>query len=282
MNILQSLDEIAERYDAILCDVWGVVHNGKGAYAPACAALTRFRARGGAVVLITNVPKPRAPLPAQLDRLGASRDCWDAIVTSGDAIRAELALRAPGPMYRIGPPHDAPLWEGLGLAMSGLDEAAFLAVSGLNRDFDETPGDYADILAAARARNLELICANPDIVVRVGDNLVWCAGALARDYAKLGGRVVLAGKPHAPIYDLAYDELRALGRALDKARTLAIGDGVATDVLGANRQGVDCLFIASGMHGEALKSEGRLDIAKVKAALAAEGAHARYVMAALA
>jgi ribonucleotide monophosphatase NagD (HAD superfamily) len=120
-------------------------------------------------------------------------------------------------------------------------------------------------------------------VVRVGERLYWCAGALARDYEKMGGRVVLAGKPHAPIYDLAYAELSALrGGVIDKARILAIGDGIATDVLGANRQGIDCLFIASGMHGETLKTAGQLDIAKAEAALATENAHAAYVVAALA
>jgi HAD superfamily hydrolase (TIGR01459 family) len=283
MQVLASLDDIAARYDAILCDVWGVVHNGESAYAPACAALARFRARGGTVVLISNVPKPRDPIPAQLAGLKVPREAWDAIVTSGDAIRIELGARAPGPMYKIGPRRDAELWQGLGLKQSSLEEAKFVAVSGLNRDGVDTPEDYAAILAAAHARNLDLVCANPDIVVRVGERLYWCAGALARDYAAIGGRVVLAGKPYAPIYDLAYAELSVLrGSAPEKARMLAIGDGIATDVQGADRQGIDCVFIASGMHGEALKTGGALDIVKVEAALSAEGVHAAHVMAALA
>lgn len=283
MQTLASLDERADRYDAVFCDVWGVVHNGRAPFAPALAALQRFRANGGKVILLTNVPKPRAPIPGQLDRLGVPRDAWDAIVTSGDAIRAELAARAPGPMYKIGPDHDAVLWDGLGLARAELDEAAFVAISGLNRDGEENPEDYADLLARARARDLELLCANPDIVVRVGDRLYWCAGALARDYEALGGRVIMAGKPHAPIYELAFQELAALlGRDGDRARVLAIGDGIGTDVRGANDQGLDCLFIASGMHGEALWTDGALDLAKARAALAAEGARAAYVMAGLA
>lgn len=282
MQILNSLDAIADRYDAFLCDVWGVLHNGRKAYPAACAALQRARAAGKRVVLITNVPKPRGPIPAQLDRAGVPRDAWDAIVTSGDAIRAELAPRAPGPMFKIGPDdYDRQLWEGLGLAQSALSEARFVAISGLNDD-SETPADYADILRDARARDLDMLCANPDIIVQFGDRMIWCAGAVARDYEKLGGRVIMAGKPYPPIYDLAYRELEGLGAKVDKSRILAIGDGVPTDLLGANRQGLDVLFVASGMHGETLWSDGTLDGAKVDAALAAEGARATYGMSALA
>jgi HAD superfamily hydrolase (TIGR01459 family) len=281
-HILSNIDDIADRYDAVLCDVWGVVHNGKRAYPAACAALQRLHAAGKRVVLLTNVPKPRGTIPAQLDRAGVPRDAWDVIVTSGDAIRAELAARAPGPMFKIGPDeYDRTLWEGLGLQQAPLSSAAFFAISGLNRD-DETPADYAGVLDEARARDLVMLCANPDIVVQFGDRMIWCAGAIARDYAKLGGHVVMAGKPYAPIYELAYRELEALmGKAVDKARVLAIGDGVGTDIAGANAQGLDCVFVASGMHGEALWTNGAVDAVKVDAALAAERVSATYAMAAL-
>lgn len=278
MQILSTLDAVADRYDAFFCDVWGVVHNGRKAYAEACTALQRMRAAGKTVILLTNVPKPRAPLPAQFGRLGVPKDSWDIIVTSGDAIRTELAARAPGPMYKIGPgEYDRVLWEGLGLVEAPLLEASFIGISGLNRD-DETPADYAEMLRIAKARDLELVCANPDIVVRVGDQLIWCAGAVAQDYEKIGGRVIMAGKPFAPIYELAYRELEAATGQKDRSRILCIGDGVPTDVAGANQQGLDCLFIASGMHGEALWTDGALDPDKVDAALAAENARATYAM----
>lgn len=277
MTPLTTIDEIAARYDAVFCDVWGVVHNGRAHFAPAVAALQRLRARGLTVLLVSNVPKPRDPIPGQLDRLRVPRDAYDGVVTSGDAIRAELAARAPGPMYKIGPPQDAVLWEGLGLSRSeALADAGFIAISGLNHDDVETPEDYAPLLREARARDLELLCANPDIVVRVGDRLVWCAGAIARDYETMGGRVVMAGKPFAPIYALARREL-----GNEPRRILAIGDGIGTDLKGANAQGLDCVFIASGMHGEALLTRGALDAAKAEAVLAAEGVSATYVMTAL-
>ncbi len=281
-EIISSLDDVIGRYDALICDVWGVIHNGREHFPAAGAALTRARERGVTVLLVSNVPKPRDVIPGQLDRLRFPRAAWDEIVTSGDAIRAELTARSPGPMYKIGPPHDAPLWMGLGLEYADLDAARFIAISGLNHDDVETPGDYAETLKQARARDLEMLCANPDIVVRVGDRLVWCAGAVAQDYAAIGGRVVMAGKPYAPIYRLSYRELEhRAGRAIDRTRILCIGDGIATDLKGATDQGLNALFIASGMHGEALQTNGALDAGKVEAALGAEGAAARYVMAAL-
>lgn len=291
-KIITSLDAIADRYDAVFCDVWGVLHNGHTAYPAACAALQRFRRAGKHVILITNVPKPREPIPAQLDRAGVPRDAWDAIATSGDATRVELAKRAPGPVFRIGPrDYDRTLWEGLDIAEAPLDGARFIGISGLNRD-DETPADYADILKQAKARDLDLICANPDIVVQHGDRLIWCAGAIARGYAAIGGHVVMAGKPHAPIYELARRELALLlgppapspagaPAVQEEPRILCIGDGVVTDILGANAQGLDSLFVAAGIHGETLWTNGALDPAKVDAALAAENTRATYTMAAL-
>jgi HAD superfamily hydrolase (TIGR01459 family) len=266
----------------VLCDVWGVVHNGRAPYASAIAALQRLRAAGKVVILLTNVPKPRWSIPPQLDRIGAPRDAWDVIVTSGDAIRAELAARAPGPMFKIGPgDYDKPLWEGLGLIEAPLADASFIGISGLNRD-DETPADYAAILREGKARDLELLCANPDIVVQFGDKLIWCAGAVARDYEAMGGRVVMAGKPFAPIYELAYKELTTLAqRDIDKSRILAIGDGLATDIAGANAQGLDSIFIASGMHGEALWTDRKLDPDKVDLALDEAGVRPTYAMQAL-
>ncbi|HYD74309.1 MAG TPA: TIGR01459 family HAD-type hydrolase [Candidatus Binatia bacterium] len=280
-QILESIDAVADKYDAVLCDVWGVVHNGRTPYAGAITALQRLRAAGKTVILLTNVPKPRWSIPPQLDRIGVPGDAWDVIVTSGDAIRAELAARAPGPMFKIGPgDYDKPLWEGLGLVEAPLADARFIGISGLNRD-DETPADYAAILREAKSRDLELLCANPDSVVQFGDKLIWCAGAVARDYEAMGGRVVMAGKPYAPIYELAFKELAAL-RSNDRSRILAIGDGLPTDIAGANAQGLDCVFIASGMHGEALWTNGKLDVVKVKQALSEEGVRARYGMQALA
>ncbi|WP_396593743.1 TIGR01459 family HAD-type hydrolase [Brevundimonas sp. R86498] len=278
-HALPGLSAVAADYDILLCDVWGVIHNGRESWPDACAALTRFNAGGGHVVLISNSPRPASDVIAQLDALGVPRDSWSAFVTSGDATRAELAKRAPGPAWIIGPDRDEILYDGLALnRASGADDAAFLSVTGMIDDETETPEDYRTRLAAAAARDLELICANPDRIVQRGDRIIYCGGSLADLYESLGGRVTMAGKPFGPIYALALAEAeRLLGRPVDRSRVLCIGDGVVTDVLGANRQALDCLFIAQGIHGDAARGpDGGLDPARAATLLTAETAWARY------
>ncbi len=276
----QGLSDLTDHYDVLLSDVWGVIHNGRESFPAACAALARWRAERGPVILISNSPRPSADVVAQLDALGVPREAWSAFVTSGDATRLLLAERAPGPAWRLGPDRDAPLYEGLGLSFESLNKAAFIACTGPIDDETEGPGDYQDRFEGAAARGLEMVCANPDIVVQRGDKLIYCGGALAQLYETLGGKVVMAGKPHAPIYELCVAEAERLtGGPVARARMLCIGDGVATDVKGANAQGLDVLFIAAGIHGgETITPEG-LDAAAVESLLRQEGAQARWAMA---
>ena len=278
---IAALTEIAQRYDAVLCDVWGVVHNGVESFPAACAALAAYGRDHGPVVLISNSPRPSPDVIAQLRALHAPDAAWSAVATSGDATRQALAAHAPGPVLPIGPERDMTLYAGLGLAFAATPEVAgFLCCTGLVDDERETPEDYRDLLARAAARDLPMVCANPDRVVHRGTRLIPCSGALADLYETLGGRVTMAGKPYAPIYDLALGEAqRALGRPLDRARVLCIGDALATDVAGANAQGLDLLFVAAGIHGgEALDAAGGLDPAAVGALLARAGLHARYAL----
>jgi HAD superfamily hydrolase (TIGR01459 family) len=283
VQLIQTLAELDGRYDALFCDVWGVLHDGRTVFPGVAGALQDARDRGVAVVLLTNVPRPSSTLPAALARLGFPASAWDAIVTSGDAIRVELARRAPGPVHRLGRDTDVGLWDGLGLQFAELARARFLAIAGLT-GADEQPEAYLDTLRAARTRDLELLCANPDRQVQTGDRLVWCAGAVADEYAALGGRVVQAGKPHAAIYARALDTVAGVvGRSVPTARILAIGDGLGTDLLGANRAGLDCLFIGTGLHGGTLLgADGRLDPERAGALLSAAGVTATYGMARLA
>jgi HAD superfamily hydrolase (TIGR01459 family) len=258
---ISGLSLLAGRYDVLLCDVWGVVHNGREAFPGACAALTRWIAQAGPVILISNAPRPEAAVAAQLDSLGVPREAWTAIVTSGDVSRDLLAARAPGPAWRIGPAKDDPLFEGLGLEFSDPEKAKFIACSGPNDEETETPEDYRQALSAAAARGLTMICANPDVLVQRGDRLIYCAGALAQIYKALGGHVIEAGKPYPPIYDLALERAaQALGAGHDRLRVLAVGDGVATDLAGAKAQGLDVLFVADGVHApDVLDGSGRID-----------------------
>lgn len=277
---LPRLSAVAGDYDVLLCDVWGVIHNGREAWDTPCRALAAFRAQGGSVVLISNSPRPADGVIGQMEGLEVPRQAWDAVVTSGDATRAELARRAAsGPAWIIGPDRDQALYEGTGVVRASRpQDAAFISVTGPENDETETPEDYRDRLAPAAARDLELICANPDRVVQRGDRLIYCGGALADLYESLGGRVVMAGKPFGPIYDLAVDAAERLrGGPIDRSRILCIGDGVVTDVMGANRQGLDCLFIAQGIHGDQARGpDGALDPARAADLLKAETTYARY------
>ena len=283
-RLIAGLAELAHRYDVILSDVWGVIHNGAESFPGPCAALARWRADVGPMVLISNSPRPSPGVAEQLDALGVPRATWSALVTSGDATRAILAEYGPGPAWRIGPDRDEPLYAGLSLTFAPLSEAKLIACTGPDDDETETAEDYRARLTAAAARTLPMVCANPDIVVQRGDRLIPCGGALAQLYATLGGPVRMAGKPHAPIYITALAEAaRLLGRPLHRRRVLCIGDGVVTDVKGAVDHGLDVLFIAAGIHGDAAKgADGKLDAAKVEALLAAERVTAQYAMAELA
>ena len=279
-QLVSGLAELSDRYDVILSDVWGVIHNGRESFPAACGALARWRADRGPVILISNAPRPNADVLPQLDHLKVPREAWSAMVTSGDATRILLGSHAPGPAWRIGPDRDAPLYEGLGLAYADAATAAFVSVTGPYDDETETAEDYRERFAEAVARRLPLICANPDIVVQRGDRLIPCGGALAQLYAAMGGEVIMAGKPHAPIYGLSLGEAEViLGHPVDPARVLCIGDGVATDVKGANAQGLDVLFVASGIHGAETIGANGLDAEAVETLLAKDGARATYAIA---
>lgn len=244
-----GLSALADAYDVVLCDVWGVVHNGVTSFPEARAALRAYREHGGTVVLITNAPRTSHFIVEQLGVLGVERDAFDDIVTSGDVTRALLAERSPVRFHHIGLERDLTLYEGLGLTRVGQDEAEVVSCTGLRDDLVETPADYEAELAALAARDLPFVCANPDIVVERGHQLVYCAGALAARYAELGGRTFVAGKPHAPIYDAALKRAAAiLGRPVARERVLAIGDGAPTDLTGAVRQDLDVLFVTGGIH----------------------------------
>ncbi|WP_421859784.1 TIGR01459 family HAD-type hydrolase [Oceanicaulis sp.] len=275
MTDFPRLSDLAADYDAILCDVWGVIRDGSDLLPEALDALRRYRAQGGTVVLVSNSPRRASSLETFLRQMGSGEDVWDSAVSSGEATHALLEARAPGPAFKLGPNWDDALYEGTGLEFAKLEDAAFISCTGLFDWENETPDDYTDLLTEAKLRRLDLICANPDIVVQFGDGLRYCAGALAQKYEEMGGTAVMAGKPHPPIYDLAYREIERLrGERLDKTRILAIGDGPHTDIQGAQSEGVDALFIADGILGQAF--EAGFDTQKAAALLEEDGLVARY------
>ena len=262
-RILRGLTEIAPRYDLLLCDVWGVLHDGIRAFAAAGEALGTFRAGGGRVILVSNAPRPGSVVARHLAKLGVVRDAYDEIRTSGDLTRQIVEEHGARLFHHIGPERDLGLFQNLAARHGGLEEADYVVCTGLFDDETETVADYETTLARMRERDLLMVCANPDIVVERGHLLILCAGALAAAYEEIGGRTLTPGKPHPPIYEAALalgDDL--FGRGLDRRRVLAIGDAIRTDIAGGHGAGLDTLLVARGIHAAELGSTaGRVDAA---------------------
>jgi HAD superfamily hydrolase (TIGR01459 family) len=260
---IAGLHELVGRYDAILCDVWGVLIDGKRHFPPAADALIRFRQQGGRVVLVTNAARPDAEVRRQLLGLGLPTEAFDDLVSAGELTLLEMIVRKGQACYHLGPPRDDGLFEeaarrmGAPVAKVGPEAADYVVCTGLFDDRTEIPADYDERLEALKARDLTLLCANPDIVVAIGDDIVYCAGALAERYAAMGGRVLMFGKPYPPVYAAARERLaRLAGREVDPARIVALGDGALTDLAGAGRAGLDCVFVTDGVHVEELRPDG--------------------------
>lgn len=248
-EIIRTAGSLIARYDLLLCDVWGVVHNGQTAYPDAVRALERARADGKTVIMISNAPRPGDVVKKQMLSYGVPGSCYDDVIASGDVTREELKKRPGVKIFHLGPERDLPNYDGLNVKLVSLEEAEIVVCTGPFNDEVETPGDYEDMFRQTARRGLLFLCANPDIVVERGDKLVWCAGALARVYERFGGKTLYAGKPHPAVYRDVFELAAKLrGNPVTRSKALAIGDGVKTDLRGAVKEGIDCLFVAGGIH----------------------------------
>jgi HAD superfamily hydrolase (TIGR01459 family) len=241
------------------CDIWGVVHNGFTTFAPTVATLVQHRKAGGVVILVSNSPRSRDGIIAQLDQIGVARDAYDDAVTSGDVTQTLMRAVPGGKIYHLGPERDTSLFKDQPVERVPLNEATAVVCSGLVHDDRETPDDYLELLQEMRGRNLPMICANPDKLVRKGDSLIWCAGGIAEKYLALGGTVSTAGKPHDPIYELAGQKASALlGHTVNRSEVLAIGDGPETDIRGAANRGYACVYVSGGVRGHVQDMEAEV------------------------
>ncbi len=258
-NLIPSLASVSGRYDALFCDLWGCLHNGQTPFPAAVSALRAFRAKGGSVTLLTNSPRPRSSVQDQIAAIGVPDDAWDDIVSSGDASQYALLSGAVGMrVHHIGAPKDevfftdlpADAHDPLQITRVPLSDATGVVVTGLRDDTTETPDDYRATLLMMKAQGLPMLCANPDLIVDLGDKRLYCAGALAQAYEQMGGTALYYGKPHPPIYDLAR---RCLSERMgkDDPAILAIGDGINTDVQGGIGEGIDTLFVTGGIAAQA-------------------------------
>jgi HAD superfamily hydrolase (TIGR01459 family) len=253
VRIIERLDEVAGSYGTLYCDLWGCLHDGVRAFPEAVAALERFRAEGGAVVLMTNSPRPRGDVMRQLDGLDVPRGAYDHVVSSGDAAQDAMARGMFGRrVHHIGPERDLVFFrdadgQPIDVERVPLEEAESIVCTGLFDDRTETPDDYRATILYGVNKGLKLLCANPDIVVDVGEHRIYCAGAIAAAYADAGGESFYFGKPHAPIYGMARRWLEAQGR---DDPILAVGDGIHTDIAGALGEDIDSLFVTGGLAAE--------------------------------
>jgi|TARA_R110002012_G_scaffold257535_1_gene437795 HAD superfamily hydrolase (TIGR01459 family) len=246
---IAPLSELIDRYDGLLCDIWGVLHNGDAAFSDAVDVLCRARAFGRFVILITNAPRLSKDIYPQLARFGVPRDAFDTVITSGDVTAQLIAKQPDAPLFHFGPERDKSILEGLTNPIVDHRNAKLCLLTGPLDDTIETTDIYHDLLEQMHENAVEMICANPDLVVRSGNRMVICAGSIAQRYAHLGGKVSFAGKPEPAIYEEALRRAAALaGRDIPKSRLLAIGDGLATDIKGAADNGFDAYFVVGGIH----------------------------------
>ncbi len=248
--LISSIAPFAASSDLWFVDIWGVMHNGVRPFAASVAACEAFRKQGGTALLVTNSPRPHESVSRQLDSIGVTRSAYDGIVSSGDVSRSLIDAWAGRRILHIGPERDLPIFVGLrAVPGASADDAEVAVCTGLFDDETETPENYSALLQTLKARNVPMICANPDLKVERGGRIIYCAGAIAAAYVALGGTVNYAGKPFRPIYDLALRTGSELRRGeVSKDRVLAIGDGVGTDIAGAANFGIRSVFIASGVH----------------------------------
>ncbi len=276
-----SFAEITSQYDAVFCDVWGVLHNGVDPFPKAAAALEAARGEGLTVVLITNSPRIAPLVVDQLRHIGIQDGAYDRIITSGDVTRGLIA-EGPKKVFLLGPERDIAIIEGLGVERVDAAEAESVVCTGFFDDEKEVPEDYTAMLKEFQSRNVPMICANPDLVVERGHKMIPCAGAMAAYYNQLGGATRIAGKPHTPIYEAVLETAKELRGDFPKSRILAIGDGMPTDVRGALDYGLDLLYISGGIHANEYTLNGETDEAILHAYLEREKATPKWWMPRLA
>jgi len=253
---IAGVGELADRYDAFVFDMWGCLHDGICAFAGVGDMLDRLGQRGKRRIVLSNAPRLVAPLRAQMPNFGLDPDAFEGIVTSGEDAWQALAAnthKLGRRFLHIGSPLNIGDPAAIGFAqVADLADADFILATGPAGDGTLDMQAFGPLLAAAKRRDMALVCANPDLEVMRGDKRFLCAGTLAKSYEDIGGATIYHGKPHAGVYRRAL----ALADGVPKARVLALGDAMRTDIAGARQAGIDSVFIPGGIHAEHLLRGG--------------------------
>ena len=262
-KIIAGLRDIADRFDVVLLDLWGCVHDGVKPYPLALDCLQRLKEAGKSVAILSNAPRRSAGVIAKLGEMGVPRDLYRELFSSGEETWRYMKTRPDGLSQRLGrraypiiTDRDLDILEGLDLELVDTIEAAsFVLVTGV-ADEKIKASDFDPVLKPAVHAGLPMVCANPDLLVHRGGIEEICAGAIAARYEQMGGRVVYHGKPHRKIYEIIF---KAFGIA-DPKRVIGVGDSFRTDVHGAAEMGAQSLLIAGGIHRmELLRGNNKLD-----------------------
>jgi len=278
---ITKIDEICDRYDAIICDVWGVLHNGVNLYQDALAALRRMRVKGKHVILLTNAPKRSDIIQKRFKTMGASDAFWDATITSGDCIATYLAENVRDKkIFHWGGEDDKGIYQDHDFQLTDFDNAEIIICTGLLNSVTEISVTEVAMLNKAAERKLPFICANPDKSVKIGDTFQFCAGALADIYIELGMQVEYFGKPYPIVYHYCLKALEGLsGQPVHQSQILAIGDGLHTDIKGAQNANIDCLMVLNGLHQQLFEtSKGIHDFTIIRETCEAYDVRPEYYM----
>jgi len=256
VTIINDFNQISAKYKSVFCDLWGCLHNGKESFEKSLNALLTFKQSGGVVILLTNAPRPSEPVKNQIEKLGITKPYFDEIVTSGDAAQLGLFSGNFGSnVFHIGAKRDLSFFninhdlisKPIDVNLVDISRSSSIVCTGLFNDLIEEPSDYDQIISEGIARQLPLLCANPDLQVDFGHQRLWCAGAIAARYEKAGGTSMYFGKPHKPIYDLALKKLHDIEPTITKSEIVCIGDGILTDIRGGLSYSLDTLFVSGGL-----------------------------------
>ncbi|MCC6868335.1 MAG: TIGR01459 family HAD-type hydrolase [Burkholderiales bacterium] len=256
-QVLSGVRELAARYDALLLDQWGVLHDGAHPLPGALDCLAQLRLAGKRVVILSNSGRSGDANARAMRRFGITAAHYDAVVTAGDDAREAFRARTDRFHRTLGRRAlviaraiDVGQVADFGL-VAAADAASADLVLVLSVEADGRTARASEaLLAAARERDLPMVCANPDVTVVSHGEVIDGPGAIARRYGALGGRVRYHGKPDRGVYDLALAVLARLGIAV--ARAAAVGDSMLNDVAGAHGAGLACALVAGGIHRDAL------------------------------
>ena len=258
VNQIQGSVEHALGYKVILCDLWGVIHNGKALFQHSISFLEHMKENNIKVIFLSNAPRPNYVVEDGLNRkLGLNKDLYDGIITSGDVSCEHINKKIHGESYfHLGPSKDFDLLETISIQRKDISsDFDFILCTGLLDDEIEKPQTYKDQFEHFINKNLRLICANPDEIVYRGDKMISCAGGMAKYYSSLGGDIKSYGKPHQEIYEHAFNIIKKEGMCESKSEILAIGDSIKTDIYGAEKFGIDSILIQDGIHKDAITGE---------------------------